>query len=135
MLLVDTYIAPSPIEGLGVFAAEPIAKGAVLWVLDRDVDTILTRAQLAARPPVYQRYIERYAYFDDSIDAFLLDGDNARFLNHSGTPNLGFFGDGTGVATMDIAVGDEIFCDYSHFMDEFVLLPSKHKPNGHALTR
>ena len=132
MLLVDTYIAPSPVEGLGVFAAEPIAKGSTLWVLDRTVDTILTRAQLAERPEVYQRFIERYAYFDTSIDAFLLDGDNARFLNHSGTPNLGFFGDGTGVATADIAVGSEIFCDYSHFMDEFVLLPSKCQAHGHA---
>ncbi len=31
MLRVRTYLAPSPIEGIGLFAAEPIPRGTLIW--------------------------------------------------------------------------------------------------------
>lgn len=132
MLLVETYLAPSQLEGLGVFAANFIPKGQLLWVLDPAVDLILTEAQLAERPQVYRQYMQRYAYFDPSLDAYLLDGDHARFLNHSTEPNLDFgSGDGNGVAVRDIQPGEEILCDYSQFMTDVVLLPGR--VNGMAM--
>ena len=125
MLLVETYLQPSPLEGLGVFAAERIREGTLLWTLDPATDLVLSAAQLAERPPVYRRYIERYAYFDRGLNAYLLDGDHARFLNHSAEPNLGFATpDGSGIALRDIAPGEEILCDYSQFMQDVVLLPT-----------
>lgn len=125
MLLVETYLQPSPLEGLGVFAAERIRKGALVWTLDPATDLILTEAQLAERPPVYHGYIKRYAYFDRGLNAYLLDGDHARFLNHSGEPNLDFATpDGSGIALRDIAPGEEILCDYGQFMQDVVLLPT-----------
>ncbi len=130
MLLVETYLAPSPLEGLGVFASEFIPAGTLVWVLDPDVDIILTEAQLSERPPVYRQYMQRYAYFDRSLGAYLLDGDHARFLNHCGEPNLDFRADGNGEARRDIQPGEEILCDYSQFMAEVVLLPTvvQHQP-------
>ncbi|TIP79437.1 MAG: SET domain-containing protein-lysine N-methyltransferase, partial [Mesorhizobium sp.] len=41
MLLIRTYIAASAIEGVGVFAAEPISKGASIWRLDPDFDRMI----------------------------------------------------------------------------------------------
>ena len=121
MLLVETYLAPSPVEGLGVFAATFIPKGQLIWVLDPAVDLILSEAQLADRPQVYKGFIERYAYFDRGLNAYLLDGDHSRFLNHSGEPNLDFATmDGSGVTVRDIHAGEEIFCDYSQFMGDVV---------------
>ena len=125
MLLVETYLQPSPLEGLGVFAVKRIRKGTLMWTLDPATDLVLTEAQLAERPPVYRSYIQRYAYFDRSLNGYLLDGDHARFLNHSSTPNLDFSAaDGSGVAVRDIAQGEEILCDYSQFMENVVLLPT-----------
>ncbi|WP_339335140.1 SET domain-containing protein [uncultured Maricaulis sp.] len=134
MLLVDTYLAPSPLEGLGVFASEFIPAGTLVWVLDPAVDLILTEAQLVERPQVYRQYMQRYAYFDRGLNGYLLDGDHARFLNHSGEPNLDFRADGNGEARRDIHPGEEILCDYSQFMEDVVLLPTPVHHNGAAMT-
>ncbi|WP_291842100.1 SET domain-containing protein [Maricaulis sp.] len=132
MLLVDTYLAPSPLEGLGVFASEFIPAGTLIWVLDPAVDLILTESQLTERPPVYRQYMQRYAYFDRGLNGYLLDGDHARFLNHSDEPNLDFRADGNGEARRDIHSGEEILCDYSQFMEDVVLLPTVLRHNGAA---
>lgn len=133
MLLVETYLAPSPLEGLGVFAARRIRKGRLVWALDPATDLLLSEAQLAERPAVYRRYMQRYAYFDRGLNAYLLDGDHARFLNHSAEPNLDFSApDGSGVAVRDIRPGEEILCDYGQFMEDVVLLPTPaRRGSGH----
>ena len=41
MLLIRTYVAKSAIEGVGVFAAEPIRKGASIWRLEPDFDRLI----------------------------------------------------------------------------------------------
>ena len=41
MLLVDVYIDKSPIQGIGVFAKHPIAKGATIWTLDLRFDRLI----------------------------------------------------------------------------------------------
>lgn len=126
MLLVETYLSPSPLEGLGVFASQFIPKGQKLWQLDPAVDILLSPLQVAERPEVYQGFIRRYAYFDRTLGAYLLDGDHARFLNHCDTPNLDFSAaDGSGVAARDIQVDEEILCDYRQFMEDVVLLPAR----------
>ena len=126
MLLVETCLQPSPLEGLGVFATSDIPRGTLIWVLDPAVDLIITEVQLAERPPVYRNYMQRYAYFDRGLNAYLLDGDHARFLNHSSEPNLDFSAaDGSGVAVRDIRPGEEILCDYGQFMESVVLLPAR----------
>ena len=38
MLLIPNYVGPSAIEGVGVFAAAPIAEGSVIWRLDERFD-------------------------------------------------------------------------------------------------
>jgi SET domain-containing protein len=130
MLLVDTYLAPSPLEGLGVFASQTIPAGTLVWVLDPAVDLILTEAQLAERPQIYRQFMQRYAYFDRSLNGYLLDGDHARFLNHAAEPNIDFRADGNGEARREIQPGEEILCDYSQFMENVVLLPSSARPGA-----
>ncbi|WP_203293145.1 SET domain-containing protein [Maricaulis parjimensis] len=131
MFLVETYLSPSPLEGLGVYAAQFIPKGQLLWVLDRDVDILLSPAQIAERPDVYKGFIRRYAYFDRTLGAYLLDGDHARFLNHADDPNLDFSAvDGSGCAARDIQADEEILCDYRQFMEDVVLLPARSNAFG-----
>ena len=41
MLQVNTSIAASSIEGVGVFAAEPIAKGTLIWRFYENFEAVL----------------------------------------------------------------------------------------------
>lgn len=125
MLLIDTYVGSSAIEGTGVFAGEPIMAGQHVWTLNPMFDRLISHEQYLASPKPLQDFVDRYAYFDQGLNAFLLDGDHSRFLNHSEWPAIEFRADGDGYATRDIASGEELTCDYRHFMSEVTILPSR----------
>lgn len=119
MLQVKTLLLPSPIHGTGVFAAEDISAGAIVWQFDPERDLVLPR-DLGAGEGV-ARYLAHFAYFDSGRNGFVLCGDNAKWMNHSDTTNTravfeegGFVYD-RDVAVRDIAAGEEITCDYRAF--------------------
>ena len=114
MLLVKTYLAPSAVHGIGLHAGEPIAKGTVIWRFDPRIDRRLSRRERDEMPVAARAFIETYAYPEQvGSETYLLDGDHARFMNHSETPNTDCEIDT--VATRDIAVGEELLCDYRQF--------------------
>ncbi len=124
MLLVRTYVAQSAIEGVGVFAAEPIARGAPVWRLEPSLDRLIPVETWRAAPPYLKELIDRYAYPSaDHPGHVVYDFDNGRFMNHSSEPNTDFSADQGGIAARDIAVGEEITCDYGEFYGGFELLP------------
>jgi SET domain-containing protein len=114
MLLVKTYLGPSAIHGTGLFAGEPIAKGTVIWRFDPRFDRIFAKAERDALPETARQFLERYSYPEfPGSDRHMLDGDHARFMNHSETPNTDSSTDT--VAIRDIAEGEELLCDYRQF--------------------
>jgi SET domain-containing protein len=120
MLLVSTYVAASRIQGVGVFAARPIAAGAVIWRLDADFDMLIPLEKYNAAPPYLREFLDRYAYPSPVKPGFLVfETDNGRFMNHSETPNTDFSRPGEGTALRDIAAGEEITCDYREFYEDF----------------
>ena len=125
MLLVSTYVAASEIEGVGVFAAAPIPKGALIWRLNPDFDRLVPADSYPGLPDTMKELIDRYAYPSPDKPGFLVyEVDNGRFMNHSDEPNTDFSEYGGGFATRDIAVGEELTCDYSQFYDGFELQPA-----------
>jgi len=125
MLLVSTYVAASEIEGVGVFAAAPIAKGTQVWRLNPDFDRLVPADSYDDLPDVMKELIDRYAYPSPDKPGYLVyEVDNGRFMNHSDTPNADFSEYGGGFAIKDIAAGEEITCDYSQFYEGFELQPS-----------
>ena len=46
MLTVSTYVAPSAIEGLGVFAGEFIERGRLMWSLNPKFDIFIYREEI-----------------------------------------------------------------------------------------
>jgi len=115
MLQIRTYVDRSPIEGLGLFAAEDIPKGTIIWALS-GADSVLHRHQVGCMSEIEQVFINKYSF---KIKGFYyLCVDDARFMNHSTSPNTSDLNDNT-VASRDIAKGDELTCDYSLFDDEF----------------
>jgi len=115
MMLVRTYVAPSRIHGLGIFAAEPVAEAQPIWEYHPAIDRRLEREEAAVLPEPARAFLETYAYMPSSLPGVLaLDGDHARFMNHSEQPNTDFT-QAVGVARSAIAAGTEITCDYREF--------------------
>src|SRR5690348_3818171 len=116
MLLVKTYLAPSAVHGIGLYAAEPIAKGTVVWRFDQGIDRRLSRAERDVLPEPARSFVLTYAYPEmPGSDTHVLDGDHARFMNHSDRPNTHCPTprkpeEATTIATRDIAVGEELLC-------------------------
>lgn len=116
MLLVPTYLAPSPIHGIGCFATEFISRGTLLAVFDYQFDRVFTPADVASLPPFMQAWLETYGYWQDG--ACWVNFDNLRFVNHSADPNTqqGKIKD---YARRDIQAGEELTADYSTFDTSF----------------
>ena len=116
MLLVPVRVEKSPIDGLGVFAVELVVAGTAVWRFtpgfDLDVDPGLVHSQ----PEPLRERLLHYGYVDPRLDRYILCCDDARFLNHSDTPNLrpDFTLDryGVDIAVRDIAPGEELTVDY-----------------------
>jgi len=125
MLLVSTYVAASEIEGVGVFAAAPIARGEAIWRLNPDFDRLIPADSYDDMPETMKELIDRYAYPSPDKPGYLVyEVDNGRFMNHSDTPNTDFSEYGEGTATRDIAAGEELTCNYHEFYEGFELLPN-----------
>lgn len=119
--IVKTRLCRSPIEGLGVFAAEDIPEGAVVWSFNPLIDRIVGIGETAALSPAERGFLDHYAYLDTRLGRYVLCGDNARFCNHSEDANTrGAYPDdgpegGVDIAVRAIAAGEEITCDYRAF--------------------
>lgn len=87
MLLVKTELRPSPIHGLGLFAAEDILLGAVIWRFQIGFDQILPAVCLEYLPAPAISYIENHCYMGQFV---LITGDHDRFINSSDDPNTEF---------------------------------------------
>jgi SET domain-containing protein len=135
LLQVSTFIAASAIEGVGVFAAEPIRKGTMIWRSDERFDLFIPIAEYRDAPHFLRQLFERYAYPSPDRPGFLVyEVDNGRFMNHADNPNTDFSGVG-GWATADIAAGEEITCNYAEFYENFeAALAAGDRPHGFGLS-
>ncbi len=125
MMLVSTYVAASGVEGVGVFAAEPISKGALIWRYESDFDRLVPASWLMEQTPMMREFLTKYAYpAHDRPEMLVIEVDNGRFMNHSLAPNTDFTKVVEGYAARDIAAGEELICNYAEFDPGFELLPS-----------
>jgi SET domain-containing protein len=119
-MLVRTYLSNSTIEGVGIFAAEPIKAGAVIWSLEPKFDVFFSEEDIEKLPPHMQDFIARYSYPHLlKRGVWVLELDNGRFMNHSDRPNTDFTEFERGYAIRDIAAGEEITCNYYEFDPTF----------------
>jgi uncharacterized protein len=114
MLLVRTELKVSPIHGYGLFAAERIAAGQVIWRFTPGLDAIVSFEGIAAQPLLVQLFINRYCSLDPSRNCFTVYADDTRFINHSFQPNA--WPDEENdllIAARNIESGEEITEDYT----------------------
>jgi hypothetical protein len=106
-MIVKTFVAPSPIHGLGSFAKELIPAGAIYWRFTKRFDGLIRKADV---PPEGAEWTRTYCHSlgDDYLMVF---PDDARFTNHSDHPNTLVRGIDA-IAIRDIQPGEEITEDY-----------------------
>lgn len=133
MLLIETYVGPSAIEGVGVFSAEMITKGQIIYQFEPEFDRLIAKEELPLMPISIRKFIDRYTYPHPSLKNMLvLDADNGRHMNHSLTPNTDFRDAVFGYALRDIHPGEELVCNYADFEPGFEILPSLTEMYGSA---
>ena len=119
MLLVPTRLAQSPIHGFGVFAVAPISKGTPVWRFTTGLDMEFAPDIVDTLPEHVRAFFSHYGYLDRNMKRIVLCFDDARFVNHSDTPNIvtDYAQDpyGLDVALRDIAAGEELTMDYAGF--------------------
>lgn len=103
------YVAPSGINGMGLFASQAIQKGERIACVYGPIRVVRDFSHLAP-----QEYLEswdwigvgRYSWIDTKNSLF-------RFINHSCQPNAAIVTTRTVRARIDISRGTEITMDYS----------------------
>ena len=126
MLLVPTYVAPSAVEGVGVFALEDIPAGSMIWRLEPRLDRLILASEVAHQPDSVRQFIERYAYpYPHDPDYLVVELDNGRFMNHSDEPNTSFENPDAGFTRRAITAGEELVCNYAEFDPGFEMLPGR----------
>jgi len=114
MLRVPTYVAPSPIAGVGLFAAGELPAGSVIWEFTEGVDWRITSSELLLFPEPFQERLRHYLYLEDS-GLYVLCGDNAKYMNHSDDPNCDDTGSVRTITRRRVFAGEELTCDYRLF--------------------
>ncbi|TFH41496.1 MAG: SET domain-containing protein-lysine N-methyltransferase [Chrysiogenales bacterium] len=105
--------------GFGLFADQFIPKGTIIWKFNPLIDRVISRYDLASFSDIELHFLETYTYREG--ENLILCSDDAKYVNHSHTPNTDNFENEEGsvtVANTDINTGDEITSDYSHFADD-----------------
>ena len=120
MLLVKTKIGPSKISGIGCFADQFIPKGTQIWRFKKGFDIRFDEnyPDLLSEPA--KSFFLKYAYQNPKTKNHIFAIDDARFFNHSDTPNTVHVEDPEDEELMDLArhdiqVGEEITNDYREF--------------------
>ena len=110
-------LRPSKVHGIGLFAAEHIKRGVPVWQFNPALDVRLDESDLRQLAPPARAQVDSYAYLDNRTGELILCGDDARFFNHSATPNV--IDSATDpylcIAARDIAAGEELTQDYFSF--------------------
>ena len=118
-------IRPSPMQGLGAFATEPIPRGVRLveYAGER-----LTQAESDARypdTPGERHHTYLFAIEDDGGNEVVIDaavgGNEARFINHSCAPNCDAVVKHGRIwieTIQDIHPGEELAYDYAYILEE-----------------
>lgn len=116
MLRIKTYVAPSPIHGLGLFAGQDIAAGEKIWQFDYGVDIMMTVNALKLLPKkAYDHLIKHGWQSITQPNTFFMCSDEFKYANHAAIPNIDDHGDSESIAACDISARTELTVDYSSF--------------------
>jgi SET domain-containing protein len=114
-------VRPSLMQGLGVFATKPIPEG--MRLIEYAGERLSPSGAEARYPdsPGERHHTFLFAIDDDVVLDAAVDGNAARFINHSCAPNCDAVIDGGRIwieALRDIDPGEELAYDYAYVLEE-----------------
>lgn len=121
MLLVKTKIGQSKIHGIGLFSDQFIPKGTLVQKFISGFDLVIPKSKIKKLSIPAKRQFLNYAYRHKKTGQFILCFDDARFLNHSDSPNLisNNASEEIDIAARNIRKGEELTCNYKAFDADF----------------
>jgi uncharacterized protein len=111
MLLIDHYVAPSAIHGLGVFTTLFVPRGALVWQFNPLIDRTIHETALIDLPQSTVQLIRTHSEYFSKTGNYILGADGDYYMNHSDEPSL-FDNKTTMLAARNLEPGDELTCDY-----------------------
>jgi SET domain-containing protein len=113
-------VRKSPIQGLGVFAMEPIPAGVRL--IEYSGERLSPQEADARYPDSDDRHhTYLFAIDDDIVIDAAVGGNDARFINHSCDPNCDAVVEDSRIwieTIRDIAPGEELAYDYAYVLEQ-----------------
>lgn len=117
-MLIETTLHEVPGKGVGLFTAEDIVQGQLIYKDDLAFDRLIPAKILETYPKPLIEFVQEHAAYYKDQDAYYLCCDNARFWNHSDTPNTKYSKEtGEVIALETISKGQELTSDYREFCD------------------
>lgn len=123
MYTVKTYVDKSDIDGLGVFTAEKITKGQIVWRFEPNLDRIISKKQFKKFPKIAQDHVRKCGFLLKDRKNYMLGVDNDIYANHSKDNNLAenfskrYKKYHTMVASRDIEIDEELTQNYFEYDD------------------
>jgi uncharacterized protein len=115
-------IRPSAIQGLGAFATRRIGKGTrIIEYTGERVTTEVADARYPDDESQARHHTFLFAIDDDVVIDAAVDGNEARFINHSCGPNCDAVIDDARIwieSIRDIEPGEELAYDYAFVLEE-----------------
>lgn len=120
MMLIKAAAHRSSIHGLGLFAAESISAGQIVWEFTPGVDEAFTReeVELLSEPRRSEILSLVHSYISQYSGKYVVNNDDGKYFNHSPNPNVIDGVDEECIAARDIVAGEELTIDYRKFPEE-----------------
>lgn len=115
MLCIKTKVNKSKIAGLGLFTDQFIRTGEIVWKFEPKLDRLYSKKDIEKFSQAAKDQFMNYAFLDLHHKRYMLCGDDARFFNHSDTPNCDDSQPDITYAIRDILRGEELTVDYKSF--------------------
>ena len=93
------------------------------WEFHDKLDIKFTPEEYENLPPSVREELEIHMYEPEAGGPLYYEATMGKYMNHSRTANVDFSKVGFGVATRDIAPGEELTCDYRHFVAHWEAIP------------
>ncbi len=118
MMHIKYKINTSSVHGVGLFTAQDIQKGDLIFTASPMLDVNITQEQFSSLPDAEQAEIKHWGFFDVPSQKWHVDFDNIHFINHSYEANTTQDFSTTEarvIAVRDIKAGEELTQNYLEF--------------------
>ncbi|MBI1308449.1 MAG: SET domain-containing protein-lysine N-methyltransferase [Proteobacteria bacterium] len=121
MMHVQYKLDKSPLHGIGLFAAQPIKQGALIYSASPILDVNISSEQFESLTEAEKSEVRFWGFWIEDEQVWHVDFDVSKFINHDRNSTVTQDGDHKDaylVATRDIKSGEELTQNYLEFETE-----------------